>query len=558
MDASNIIPEHTLLEIRNLRVSFPTREGELVAIDGIDLDVGAGEIVALVGESGSGKSTCGLSILGLLDKRVVATGSIRFDDVELLDDGGSTQASLRGREMAMIFQEPTGALNPVRTIGSQLREMICYHTGTTTGAAQEKAAGMLEKVQVPDAAGRMKQYPHEMSGGLNQRIVIGMMLLHGPRLLIADEPTTALDVSTQAEVLTLLTKLRDEQGLAILFVTHDLAIVSMIADRVAVMQRGRIVESGPTSEVLTNPKNPYTKALVEARLDWTTPPPVLVTISEDPILRVASVTKSYARKSGVFGSRQRSQILSDVSFAIKSGEAFGLVGESGSGKSTLARIVAGLELPDSGTVKYGAMVEQTGRKALHRSVQYVFQDPAGALDRRLRIKDQLREPLDIHAIGERRERDSKCVEMLELVELDRSFAGRFPHELSGGQRQRVVLARALMLQPRLLICDEPVSALDASTQRQILKLLHGLRERLGLSLLFVSHDLTQVRYLCDRVAVLKTGEIVETGECRQVLETPQHPYTKMLVSSIPRPHSVRTGLPPATEDGTSLPAAAEV
>lgn len=556
--AGDILPEHKLLEIRNLRVSFPTKEGEIVALDGIDLDIGAGEVVALVGESGSGKSTCGLSILGLLDKRVAATGSIKFGDVELLDDNGATQAALRGRKISIIFQEPTGALNPVRTIGSQLREMISYHTGTSKGTAQDRAIGMLEKVQVADAAGRMNCYPHEMSGGLNQRIVTGMMLLHGPRLLVADEPTTALDVSTQAEVLALLTKLRDEQGLAILFVTHDLAVVSMIADRVAVMQHGRIVETGPTSEVLTNPKHLYTKALVEARLEWTTPPATFVTISEDPILSVASLRKSYARSSGMFGSRLRRPVLSDISFFIKSSEAFGLVGESGSGKSTLARIVAGLEHPDSGLVTYGAAIDQATRRALHRCVQYVFQDPAGALDRRLRIKDQLREPLDIHNIGVRRERARKCLEMLELVELDRSFADRLPHELSGGQRQRVVLARALMLQPRLLICDEPVSALDASTQRQILKLLHGLRERLSLSLLFVSHDLTQVRYLCDRVAVLKKGKMVEVGECRQVLEDPQHPYTRMLVSSIPRRHESRSEEPLAPRDGTPLPAAIQV
>lgn len=556
--AGDILPEHKLLEIRNLRVSFPTKEGEHVAVDGIDFDIGAGEIVALVGESGSGKSTCGLSILGLLDKRVAATGSIKFGGVELLEDNGATQAALRGRKISMIFQEPTGALNPVRTIGSQLREMIRYHASTSKGAAQDRAIGMLEKVHVPDAAGRMNRYPHEMSGGLNQRIVTGMMLLHGPRLLIADEPTTALDVSTQAEVLALLTKLRDEQGLAILFVTHDLAVVSMIADRVAVMQHGRIVETGPASEVLTNPKHPHTKALVEARLEWTTPPATFVNICEDPILSVASLRKSYAMSSWMFGSRLRPPVLSDISFFIKSGEAFGLVGESGSGKSTLARIVAGLEHPDSGLVTYGTAIDRATRRALHRCVQYVFQDPAGALDRRLRIRDQLREPLDIHEIGVRRERARKCLEMLELVELDRSFADRLPHELSGGQRQRVVLARALMLQPRLLICDEPVSALDASTQRQILNLLHGLRERLGLSLLFVSHDLTQVRYLCDRVAVLKKGEMVESGECRQVLEDPQHPYTRMLVSSIPRPHESRSEEPMAPGDGTSLPAAIEV
>jgi peptide/nickel transport system ATP-binding protein len=514
-----------LLEISGLRISYR----DTIAVDGVALDVREGEIVALMGESGSGKTACCLAILGLLDRAARVTGSIRYRGTELLDGTGRGQAALRGRELAMVFQEATDALNPVRTIGSQLIEMLRTHRPGPLRAARQAAAAMLGRVQVPDAARRMRQYPHQLSGGLNQRAVIGMMLLHGPRLLIADEPTTALDMTTQAEILKLLARLRDEQGVAVLLVTHDLGIASAIADRVAVMRHGRIVEAGPATELLARPAHPYTQALVDARLPWRAAPAIpRPAPTQPPVLRLADIRKSYA-----------APVLRGVELEISHGEAFGLVGESGAGKSTLARIAAGIEAPDAGTVAYGPGIVANPRKSLHRSVQYVFQDPAGALDRRLRVRDQLREPLDIHRIGTRAERLRQCGRMLALVELDPAIAERFPHELSGGQRQRVVLARALMLEPRLLICDEPVAALDAATQAQILRLLRALRERLNLSLLFVSHDLPQVRHLCDRAAVLANGAIVESGPCEQVLGEPAHPYTQALVAAIPRPGMTR-------------------
>ncbi len=516
-----------LLRIRDLRVTY---RGGVVAVDNAAFDLRAGEIMALVGESGSGKTACCLAIPGLLDPAASVSGSIRYAGEELLGNGRA-QAARRGHDIAMIFQEATGSLNPVRSIGSQVAE---------TAGSREAAAAALRRVGVSDAATRLGQYPHELSGGTNQRIMIGMMLAQAPRLLIADEPTTALDMTTQARILALLARLRAEQGMAVLLVTHDLGVVAAISDRMAVMQHGRIVEAGATAEVLARPSHPYTRTLLHNRLELHAVPVRTARTASAPILSVRDVGKSYGPRG------RRLAAVQQVSFDIETGEAFGLVGESGSGKSTLARLATGIEAPDSGTIAYGSGIDTVGKAALQRQVQYVFQDPHGALDRRLRVREQLREPLDIHGIGTRIERQREAARMLRLVELDEEIGARYPHELSGGQRQRVVLARALMLQPRLLICDEPVAALDVATQAQILRLLRELRERLGLSLLLVSHDLAHVRHLCDRVAVLYCGRIVESGRCEQVLERPAHPYTRALIAATPRPATPGPGMPDPT------------
>lgn len=523
-----------LLRIRGLQVSYPGRAGEVVAVDDVALDVQPGEIVALVGESGSGKTACCLAIPGLLDRRARVNGSIRFDGVELLGDRRA-QASVRGYGVAMIFQESTGSLNPVRSIGSQLDE--------TTGA-HEASVGALRDVSVPGAPQRLRQYPHELSGGTNQRIMIGMMLTRQPRLLIADEPTSALDTTTQAQILALLARLRRERGMAILLVTHDLGVASAISDRVAVMRHGRLVEAGCTAQVLSRPVHPYTKALLHDRLEVRSGPVRPARQATSPLIKLTGVGKSYL--VGPHGKRFAA--LQDIGFEIGAGEAFGLIGESGSGKSTLARLASGIEAPDSGVIAYGAGIDAGHRASLHRAVQYVFQDPLGALDRRLRVIEQLCEPLEIHGLGTRSGRRQQALAMLRQVELDGEIAIRLPHELSGGQRQRVVLARALMLQPRLLVCDEPVGALDAATQAQIFRLLQRLQNQLGLSLLLVSHDLAHVRHLCDRMAVLYYGRIVESGTCAQVLGRPAHPYTKALVAA-----ALQLGMPTAQMVSTEPP-----
>jgi peptide/nickel transport system ATP-binding protein len=536
-----------LLQIRDLTIVYPGQRADVTAVESVELDIDEGEILALVGESGSGKTACCLSVLGLLDASARVTGSIRYGGTELVGSGVETLARLRGREIAMIFQDPTGSLNPVRSIGGQLTEMA--RRGKTQGgkaqddkpwsssprAAWANAIALLRATNVSDPEQRMRQYPHELSGGLAQRVMIGMMLTHRPRLLIADEPTTALDMTTQKQALAMLAELRAEHRMAILLVTHDLGIVAEISDRVAVMREGRIVESGKTAQILSSPRHPYTASLVRNRLDLERVATRPLAAASPPILRLVDIWKSFSVDRGEAWGRRRSlSVVKGASLEIGGGQAFGLVGESGSGKSTLARIAAAIDAPDKGEIVYGTGLGPRERRAVHRLVQYVPQDPAGALDPRMRIGDQLREPLDIHAIGTAAERERRCGTMLEAVGLGPEMSKRFPHELSGGQRQRVVLARALMLEPKILVCDEILASLDVVTQAQIVDLLEELRAKFGLSLLFISHDLSQVRRLCEQIAVMYLGSIVEAGPSEVVFSRPRHPYTEGLIAAIPR------------------------
>ena len=527
-----------VLDIRDLKVALPEGADRPFALEGLNLTIKSGEILCLVGESGSGKSLCAGAIMRLLPEPHVhvAGGSIRFLGAELLDKSEQEMRDIRGRDIAMIFQEPMTALNPQKTVGWQLDEVLRLHTGMTRAERRARAIEMLERVHIPDPDSAYNAYPHQISGGQRKRVMIAMALSLSPKLIIADEPTTALDVTTQLQILKLIRELQDQEGAGVLFITHDFGVVAEIADRVAVLCKGEMVEQGPAAQVLNRPEHPYTQALIAA-VPALTPPPVKPVTQAPVVLRGDGLRKTFAARGGLLTGRRKAVVaVKDLTFRLHQGETLGVVGESGSGKTTVSRIVTRLLECDAGRVELDGKdllaCSPREMRAMRRHIQMVFQDPMASLNPRKRVVDLIAQGPIVHGTDPAKAR-ADARRLLELVELSPAAASRFPHEFSGGQRQRIGIARALALEPKVIVADEPVSALDVSVQAQVLKLLADLRDRLNLSLLFVTHDLRVAAQLCDRIIVMQKGEIVESGLTAEVFADPQHPYTRNLLSSIP-------------------------
>jgi peptide/nickel transport system ATP-binding protein len=528
--------QKTVLSVRDLTVEFPTgSDGALRAVDGVSFDLAAGGALGIVGESGSGKSTTALALLGLhrhTDARVSGEILLGDDDVNALGDEAVRR--LRGHRIAMIFQDPLSALDPYYRIGDQISEVYRTHSGAGRKAAWTRAVEVLDRVGISDAARRARARPHEFSGGMRQRALIAMALACEPEILVADEPTSALDVTVQAQILDLIDDLRADTGMGLLLVTHDLGVVSRSVERVLVMQDGRAVEQGPVREVLRAPAEPYTQALLAAvpRLDG---PRLTRRELGEPLVTITGLTRDFRRPGGGL-RRDVLRAVDDVSLEIRRGETLGVVGESGSGKTTLARMLVRLLEPTSGSIVFaGRDITRTPEQSLRpvrRDLQMVFQDPISSLNPRRTVGDSIADPLRVQGTGDK-EALRTARELMERVGLDASRHDRYPHEFSGGQLQRMGIARALSLRPKLLVCDEPVSALDVSTQAQILELLGGLQEEYELTIVFVSHDLAVVRQVSDRVAVMHNGELVELADAGELYESPSHEYTRTLLAAVP-------------------------
>ena len=529
---------NTVLSIENLNVRLPAGADRSHALQQVSLELRRNEILCVVGESGSGKSMTAGAIMGLLPDRVGAeSGRIDFEGRNLLELNDGELRKIRGAKIGMIFQEPMTALNPLRSIGDQIGEMFRTHAKLGRKQIAERVQALLVDVQILDPQAAARAYPHELSGGQRQRAMIAMALALEPVILIADEPTTALDVTTQAQILKLIRDLQARKGTAVLFITHDFGVVAEIADRVAVMQHGVLVEQGPAEQLLNRPQHPYTQALIAA-VPPLTPPPVRH-VSDEAILKLHGVNKVY-RKGGLLSRHKRvTHAVRDVTLALPKGGTLGIVGESGSGKSTLARCIVRLLDPDGGHIEFEDVDLATlSRRQLRQHaqhVQMVFQDPYGSLNPRRRVGELVAQGPIIHGTP-RRAALAKARELFALVGLDPDSTQRYPHEFSGGQRQRICLARALALEPRVLVADEPVSALDVSVQAQVLELLARLRQQLGLSLLFITHDLRVAAQICDHIAVMKDGCVVEHGPASRVFATPEHPYTRTLLDAVPGRH----------------------
>ncbi|WP_332909763.1 dipeptide ABC transporter ATP-binding protein [Achromobacter xylosoxidans] len=560
-----------LLSVRGVSVDFNTENGVFRAVENLDFDVRPGKTLAIVGESGSGKSVTSMAIMRLTDYNNgrIATGQILFRDgadreVDLTAASDEQMRAIRGNDIAMIFQEPMTSLNPVFTIGDQIIEAIMLHQQLSRSAARKAARALLEKVRLPDAEQLLDRYPHQLSGGMRQRVMIAMALSCQPRLLIADEPTTALDVTIQAQILNTIRELQRDLGTAVIFITHDMGVVAEMADDVVVMLRGRKVEQGPVEEIFHAPKHPYTRALLAAvprlgsltgrDLPLRTPQTVLEgdTLREvgetreqdtarydEPVLRVEKLTTRFDVGHNLFGRvTHRVHAVEEVSFDVYPGETLALVGESGSGKSTIGKTLQQLVAPTSGAVRYNGQdifsMDAAGRQRLRQEIQYIFQDPYASLDPRKTVAFSIAEPIRTHRLLTDEAAIARRVgELLEQVGLKPEHARRYPHEFSGGQRQRVCIARALASDPKLIIADESVSALDVSIQAQILNLLMDLQKDRGLSYLFITHDMAVVEKVSHRVAVLYLGQIVELGTRRQIFESPQHAYTRKLLAAVP-------------------------
>ena len=527
------------VDIRDLSVTFATDGGDVQAVRGVTLDVRPGEVLAIVGESGSGKTVTARSILGLLPETAITRGAVILDgtDVTRLDAAGLR--AVRGPKAAMVFQEPSSALNPVFPIGWQLAEGLRAHGGVSRGAARKVAIDMLRRVGIPEPERRVDDYPHQFSGGQKQRIVIAMALALKPKVIIADEPTTALDVTVQAEILDLLRSLRDDEGTAIVLITHNMGVVADLSDRVAVMLDGELVETAPVTELFEAPQHEYTRRLLAAV------PRLQVTDREAPVTDAAPVVVAkdlVIEYPGRFG-RGAFRAVKGVSFTLSPGEVVGLVGESGSGKSTIGRAIAGLTPVSDGSLEVLGMqmlgVKERRFRPLRKDLGFVFQDPATSFNPLLTIAQNVAEPLIVHgAVKDPADARPRVDELLEAVQLPAAFGDRFPHELSGGQRQRASLARALALDPKLLIADEPTSALDVSVQAKVLELFGEVQERFGFATLFITHDLAVVDMLAHKVVVLHNGEIAESGRTAEVLGDPKDEYTKRLIASLPVPDPV--------------------
>lgn len=553
-----------LLEIENLTVEFPTRRALFTAVKSANLSVEPGEIHGLVGESGAGKSTIGAAVMGLLERPGrIAGGIIRYKGEEISGLDADAMRALRGKKISMIFQDPLTSLNPLFTVRQQLVETISQHLDVTPDEADERARALIDRVGIPDPDSRLDQYPHQFSGGMRQRVVIALALCSEPDVIIADEPTTALDVSIQAQILNLIKELATERQVGVILITHDMGVIADTTDKVTVMYMGEVVESGPTSQVLGQPSHAYTKSLIAAvprptrklhrfplisyggrvtefaiedlKRNW----PVVPTDRTKALVEARGITKRFVQTRALLPrNRKMFTAVETAKFNIMQGEVFGLVGESGSGKSTIARMIAGLYKVDGGDVWFdGAQVSnQPGGvpDSYRKQIQMIFQDPYSSLNPRMRVDEIIAEPARHHGLLAGRALKDRVSELLDRVGLGAEAGLKYPHEFSGGQRQRISIARALATQPRFLICDEPTSALDVSIQAQILNILKDLQDHLGLTMLFISHDLPVVRQMCDRVGVMKDGELVEVAETETLFADPQHPYTQKLLSLMPR------------------------
>ncbi len=553
---------NALVSIEHLKVTFATDQGTVTGVQDVSFTIAPGETVCVVGESGSGKSVTSLSLMRLVEfgGGTIAEGSLTFRRVDgsLLDVATASpqvMRDIRGNEIGMIFQEPMTSLNPVFTVERQLTDGLMLHKRLSRGAARARALELLTSVRIPEPESRLKQYPHELSGGMRQRVVIAMAMACDPRLLIADEPTTALDVTIQAEILALINRLKRENGMAVLFITHDMAVVAQMADRVVVMYRGRIVEEGPVAQIFEAPQQDYTRALLAAvpklgemrgkpgpermrLIGDAAPPPVPKPRKSQILLEVKHLTTRFPIKGGIF-RRTLAQVhaVEDVSFSLNVGETLALVGESGCGKSSCGRSILRLIEPASGEIWLGGRdiraLDRTDLRRARADMQMVFQDPFASLNPYRRLKDQVAEPIQNFGLATGAALRDRVAEIFDRVHLPREFMTRFPHELSGGQRQRAAIARALAVNPKLIVADEPVSALDVSVQAQVLNLMMELQEDLGLSYLFISHDMAVVERVAHHVGVMYLGRIVEIGPRAAIFEDPRHPYTQQLLSAVP-------------------------
>ena len=580
--------DRNVLEVQGLTVRFDTSERSVVAVKDLGFHVRAGEVLAIVGESGSGKSVTSLSVMRLIEHGggTIASGKISFTrrnggKLDLAKAADSVMRTIRGGEISMIFQEPMTSLNPVFSVGTQVAEAVMLHQGLSHAEAEAEALRMLELVRIPEAKQILKRYPHQLSGGMRQRVMIAMALSCKPSLLIADEPTTALDVTIQAQILQLIRQLQEEMGMAVIFITHDMGVVAEVADRVLVMYHGEAVEEGTCEQIFHNPRHPYTQSLLaavprlgsmrgtdepapfpllritdpeaeqlgtadmdETPVDMPEPAASAPSVSDGPVLSVDNLITRFDVETGFWGKvKRRVHAVEQVSFNLYPGETLGLVGESGCGKSTIGRSLIGLETPRSGSIVFNGQeltqVSGSQLQKLRRNIQYVFQDPYAALDPRLTVGFSIMEPLLIHKVCSRQEAERRVGELLERVDLDPAMAVRYPHEFSGGQRQRVCIARALAMNPEIIIADESVSALDVSVRAKIINLLLALQKEFRIAFLFISHDMAVIERVCHRVAVMYLGQIVELGSRRDVFENPLHPYTKRLMSAVPIPDPSR-------------------
>ena len=553
----------SFLKIKNLSVDYKMRKETVYAAKNINFEVSKGEILGLVGESGSGKSTVGNAIINLIDEPgKVSNGSIVLGDINI-HENQSNIINYRGKKIGLIFQDPQTSLNPILTIGEQIIETIQTHLKLSNEDAKNKAIKLLKEVGIKDAETRFDNYPHQFSGGMRQRVVISLALCCEPELLIADEPTTALDVSIQSQILDLIKNLTKERNLAVILITHDMGVIAETTDRVAVMKNGNLVEIGKTKEILTKPKEIYTKSLVssvpptnkkisrfiiiekENKTNQETNLKILnrwtkKEIIKQDLVKVKNLFKTFDDNFFSENSKNSVMAVNDVSFEIREGEAFGLVGESGSGKSTIAKMIVNLYKPSSGDIYFdNTCITQirNNREMMkfRKQIQMIFQDPYSSLNGRLKVKEIIAEPIKLHNPSiKNKDLDNYIFDLLDSVELIQSSAERYPHEFSGGQRQRISIARALATQPRLLVCDEPTSALDVSIQAQILNLLKDLQEQLNLTILFISHDLPVVRQMCDRIGVLKNGKLCEVSNSEELFERPKHEYTRELLRLMPK------------------------
>jgi peptide/nickel transport system ATP-binding protein len=555
-----------LLSIQNLEISFKKEGVYSSVIKKISYDLQHNEILGIVGESGSGKSVSSLAIMGLLPATIskISDGTIIFDTKSIGDLSEKELLQLRGNRIAMIFQEPMSSLNPSLKCGFQVQEILLQHTDLPASETKRETLSLFEKVKLPDPEIVFDKYPHEISGGQKQRVMIAMAIACKPQLLIADEPTTALDVTVQKEIINLLKEIQQETGMSIIFISHDLSLVSAIAHRVVVMYQGEIVEQGEVKQIFKNPRHNYTKALIASRpsLDFrlkrlptiqdflaNTINAEVVTqedrtrfhdklYSQKPILEVINVEKEYFSSAGFFGKKSGFKAVNDVSFKLYEGETLGLVGESGCGKSTLGNAILQLDKATSGQIVYrGQDITKLGAKEikkLRKDIQIIFQDPYSSLNPRIPIGKAIMEPMKVHGLHkDDKERKAKTIEILERVGLGAEYFNRYPHEFSGGQRQRIGIARTIALQPKLIVCDESVSALDISVQAQVLNLLNELKENFGFTYIFISHDLAVVKYMSDQVLVMNQGRIEEIADADALYANPQKEYTKMLIEAIP-------------------------
>jgi peptide/nickel transport system ATP-binding protein len=552
-----------ILEIKDLSISFQTNE----VIHNISYTLNENEILGIVGESGSGKSVSSLAILGLLPKNIseITNGTIQFEGKNLVQLSSKKIQDVRGNKIAMIFQEPMSSLNPSMTCGKQVQDILLRHTLLSKTEAIQETLSLFEKVKLPQSKTTYSKYPHEISGGQMQRVMIAMAIACKPKILIADEPTTALDVTVQKEIIALLKALQEEHNMSVIFISHDLSLVSEISDRVLVMYKGEIVEQGKVSAIFKNPKHSYTKALLNSRPSLDVRLKTLPTIQDylkdsiskdfitakerknthekiygkPPLLEVINVEKEYISKSGWFTKPQHFKAVNNVSFKLYEGETLGLVGESGCGKSTLGNAILQLDKATAGKILYKNIditkLSKKAIKTLRKDIQIIFQDPYASLNPRIPVGKSIMEPMKVHNLyNSDRERKDKALEILDRVGLEASYINRYPHEFSGGQRQRIGIARTIALQPKLIVCDESVSALDISVQAQVLNLLNELKNNFGFTYIFISHDLAVVKYMSDQLLVMNNGIIEEIGDADSIYKNPQKEYTKKLIDAIPK------------------------